>query len=268
MGMYDIFDEMSRANDRKTETGDEKISGVLVGVVAENYDKTMPGRLCVNIPVRDTDANQLKWAKLAMPSSGPSWGQYFMPEKGDQVLLVFECGNIEKPFVIGCIPRDKDTFIKKAYTEKNELKQIKTRNGNSISFYDDEKDTAEKDRIHIETGKEMLQVTLNNEKKKVSIQNKEATCKIVMSTEDGKIEMETEKKMSIKVGDVELLMNGSSGAVQVKAKKITLKAESNMELASDGIMKISGKQTMIQGASVVKMSSDGAMNIKANTISM
>ena len=49
--------------------------------MAENYSQEMPGRLRVIIPVRDGDANQLKWAKMAMPYMGRDWGSYFLPEK-------------------------------------------------------------------------------------------------------------------------------------------------------------------------------------------
>ena len=62
----------------------------------------------------------------------------YCPEKNDQVVLIFEDGMIEKPLVIGCIPRDKDSFLKKAVTEKNTKKQIQTRNGSRITFEDDE----------------------------------------------------------------------------------------------------------------------------------
>ena len=94
MGFYDIMDEIAARQAVKSDTGDNKILGVMPGIVAKNYDAQMPGRVCVQIPVRDEDANELKWARLAMPSSGKKWGHYFLPEVGDQVLLAFEQGNI------------------------------------------------------------------------------------------------------------------------------------------------------------------------------
>ena len=110
MGLFDVIDEITEKQIVKTETGDNRIFGVMTGIVAKNYDKDMPGRICVTIPVRDNDANELKWARMVMPSSGKSWGHYFLPEVGDQVLLVFEQGNIEKPYVIGCIPKDNNKY--------------------------------------------------------------------------------------------------------------------------------------------------------------
>ena len=81
MGLYDIIDEITERQVTKTETGDNRIWGVMVGIVAKNYDPNsaaaggtssgtdaMDGRVCVTIPTRDKDANELRWARVAMPS--------------------------------------------------------------------------------------------------------------------------------------------------------------------------------------------------------
>lgn len=77
MALFDIIDSVTEKQVTKTEFGDERIYGTVVGIVAENYTQEMPGRLCVTVPVRDTDANQLKWAKMVMPYIGGGWGSYF-----------------------------------------------------------------------------------------------------------------------------------------------------------------------------------------------
>ena len=78
MALFDIFDEISEKQATKTELGDQRIFGAIVGVVAENYSEEMPGRLCVNILTRDENANQLKWAKMAFPYIGEKYGSYFL----------------------------------------------------------------------------------------------------------------------------------------------------------------------------------------------
>ena len=52
------------------------------------------------------------------------------------MLLAFEQGNIEKPYVIGCIPKDSDQILKKSVDEDNQYKKIVTRNGNTLYFED------------------------------------------------------------------------------------------------------------------------------------
>ena len=81
MALFDVFDAVSEKQLTKTEYGDERIYGTVIGIVAQNYTQEMPGRLCVTVPVRDADANQLKWAKVAMPYIGSDWGVYFCPKR-------------------------------------------------------------------------------------------------------------------------------------------------------------------------------------------
>lgn len=150
----------------------------MTGIVAKNYDGNMPGRVCVTIPVRDTDANELKWARTAMPASGSQYGHYFLPEIGDQVLVAFEQGNIEKPFIIGCIPKDNDSFLQKSVDEDNQIKRIVTKNGNTIHFEDNKEGEGEKDKIKIETPKQAHTVVLDNENKKIVIQDKEKNVRL------------------------------------------------------------------------------------------
>ena len=148
MGLYDVLDDIAARQVTKTETGDNRIFGVVLGLVTKNYDKNMPGRVCVAIPSRDKDANELLWARVAMPSSGKDWGHYFLPEVGDQVLLVFEQGNIERPYIIGCIPKTADGFLKKQVDEKNQFKAITTKHGSTITFEDNAEDKkGKKDKI-------------------------------------------------------------------------------------------------------------------------
>lgn len=97
MALFDVLDTVSGKQMTKTEYGDERIYGIAVGIVAENYTQEMPGRLCVTVPVRDTDANRLKWAKVAMPYIGAGWGMYFLPERGIRCCLCLRTEILKSP---------------------------------------------------------------------------------------------------------------------------------------------------------------------------
>ena len=269
MTLFDIFDEITEKQVVKTELGDERIFGAVVGIVAENYSEEMPGRLCVNIPVRNENANQLKWAKMAFPYVGKGYGTYFLPEKEDQVILVFEDGNIEKPYVIGCIPRDKDSYLKKVVTEKNQKKQIQTRNGSRITFEDDENEDGAKDKITISTASDAHQIVLDNEKKTITVCDSEKKCQLEMQTEKGNITIHAEKKLEITVGDsITVTMNGSNGSVTIEAQKLSVEAGKSLLLNTDGNAKFSGKQTTVEAASSLKISSSGMALVEGKPIKL
>lgn len=267
MGLFDVIDEITEKQIMKTETGDNRIFGVMIGTVAKNYDKDMPGRICVSIPVRDKDANELKWARVAMLSSGKKWGHYFLPELGDQVVLAFEQGNIEKPYVIGCIPKDSDRFLRDAADEKNQYKKIVTKNGNSIIFEDNENGDGEKDKITIQTADKEHMVFLDNENDKIVISDKEKKNFIEMKTENGQIKIQAETKLEIEVGDnIKLTLNGNNGGVTLECSKLTMKSTGNTTLEATGGFKASGTNVTLDASSLLKANSSGATMIGGTPI--
>ena len=285
MGLYDIIDEITERQVMKTETGDNRIWGVMVGIVAKNFDpnssasggtKTgadaMDGRVCVTIPTRDKDANELKWARVAMPSGGSKWGHYFLPEVGDQVLLAFEGGNIEKPYVIGCIQKNSDSFLKKAVDKDNQFKKIMTRHGSHITFEDNKDDEyGQKDKLTIETAKQMLQVKMDNENEKLRVGDKAGEDFIELYTKEGSgtLTIQAKSKITIKVGDkITMTLNGESGAVSIKADSISLEGTNKVMAKSDNSVKLEAAQIGASASSTLKMESSGTASLTGSTVSV
>ena len=121
MAIFDILEDVSKKQVEKTDTGDSRIMGLMLGQVVKNYDENMPGRVAVILLSREegegegdeADNTRKLWARVVMPSSGGSWGHYFIPEVGDLVVVAFEQGNIERAYVIGCIPKTNDQILTK-----------------------------------------------------------------------------------------------------------------------------------------------------------
>ena len=285
MGLYDIIDEITERQVTKTETGDNRIWGVMVGIVAKNFDPNstasggansgadaMDGRVCVTIPVRDKDANELKWARVAMPSSGSKWGHYFLPEVGDQVLLAFEGGNIEKPYVIGCIPKTADKFLKDSVDKDNQFKRIVTRHGTSIIFEDNSTDeNGQKDKLTLETAGKQLQILMDNENEKIRIGDKAKEDFIEMYTKEGSgtLTVQIKSKIEIKVGDkITVTLNGESGAVSVKGDSIQLEGANGVTTKSDSAVKMEAPQVAANASSALKMESSGTATVSGSTVSV
>lgn len=264
MGLYDIMDEIAAKQVTKSETGDNRILGVAVGIVAKNYDQKMPGRVCVQVPVRDDEANELQWARVAMPSGGKKWGHYFLPEVGDQVLLAFEQGNIEKPYVIGCVSKDSNPFLTKAAHEKNQYKKIITKNGSTIQFDDCEEEDGSKDKISIYTAGQAHRLLFDNEKQQVILGDKDGKNQISIKTADdsGRIDIKTEKKLTIAVGDnIEVVMNADSGTVSIKCAKLKVEASDGSEIETNGKLGLKGGNISMEASSMLKASSSGTTSI-------
>lgn len=74
--------------------------------------------------------NESDWMRMIQPHSGNGKGFYFIPEIGEEVLVGFEGGNVECPFVIGA---QYNGQANSGYsTPNNDLKVLQTRSGNRI----------------------------------------------------------------------------------------------------------------------------------------
>ena len=254
--------------ERTARPGDNRMNGVAVGIVTENYNKDMPGRLKVKIPVRDEAANILDWAKVAVPYGGKEWGCRFLPEKDDQFLLAFEQGSIKRPYIIGSLPRDEDKTVLETADEDNQIKQIVTKNGNSVVFTD-HKDGSEKDSISISTSGDTCRIILSNEEKKISIADKASGCSVELNFGDGGMKMSAEKKLTLSVGDsVSITLNGETGTVAVEADKVQIRAGRSYEFTTNGTAKLSGQQMSAEGTSAIKLSSSGMASLSGSPVKL
>ncbi len=270
MSLYDIIDDISAHSVTKTETGDERIMGVMLGIVAVNYHKDMPGRICVTIPTRDGGANELKWARLVQPSGGDGWGHYFLPEVGDQVLLAFEGGNIERPYVIGSVLTDASKFLKAAVDADNQFKWIQTKHGTHITFEDNKNDEkGAKDKLTIETAAKRHTIVIDNENEQISLTESGKENSIILKTAagSGQLQVTIKSSVQIKVGDkITVDMNGQSGVVKIAADQISLEATQKVAAKSDGSMNLEATNVTAKASSLFKAESGGVVTVTGNPI--
>lgn len=269
MSMYDMLEEISEKQVTKTETGDTRIAGVAVGIVAKNYDKDMPGRVCVTIPTRDDRANELQWARKVSPSGGKKGGHYFNPEVGDEVLLAFEGGNIEKPYVLGSVYQDNDSLLRKEADENNQYKCIMTKNGNTIRFEDNKEGDGTKDKITVETAGQTHQILMDNENKLIRVSDKKKENMIEISTESGQMVIRAKSKLTFEVGDkIKMILNGESGAVQITADEFSVKTSKSVQMKTDGMIKQEGGQISQKASSLYKSESSGMMSFSGSPMKL
>jgi len=101
-----------RARNGYTSGSPDRIYGVVIGLVTNLQDPENLGRVKVKFPWVFDDANveiESAWAKIVNPSGGQQEkGFYFLPEVDDEVLLAFEHGDVNRPYLIGALWNQKD----------------------------------------------------------------------------------------------------------------------------------------------------------------
>jgi phage baseplate assembly protein gpV len=80
----------------------QKLIGVVTGTVINPIDPMALGRVQVQLPFID-DVDLSPWARIAVPMAGPAHGMYFIPNIGDEVLVAFEQGNRDAPYILGSL---------------------------------------------------------------------------------------------------------------------------------------------------------------------
>jgi uncharacterized protein involved in type VI secretion and phage assembly len=79
----------------------EPVYGVYCGNVTANDDPEQLGRVRVVVP--DVTGKDAPWARVATLNAGPGRGTWFVPEPGDEVVVVFEGGDTRRPLVLGSL---------------------------------------------------------------------------------------------------------------------------------------------------------------------
>lgn len=110
-------------------------SEMQTAVVKENSDPDGMGRLKVQFSWQQDLGETTPWIRVMAPHAGGDKGFHFMPEVGEEVVIGFEGGNAERPFVMGSL-YNKSAGSGSFKNGDNDLKAIKTRSGSTIEFND------------------------------------------------------------------------------------------------------------------------------------
>jgi len=125
--------------DQNSRLAHKPIYAPVIGIVTHNKDPEKLGRVRVQIPCLPSVGGQKEstfWAWMVWPMAGKNFGTFFLPEIDDQVLVVFNGGDIRFPFVIGGVWCKPDPPPEKNSDGKNNYRLIKSRSGHRLIFDD------------------------------------------------------------------------------------------------------------------------------------
>jgi len=196
---------------------DSKINGVVIGIVTNNNDPENLGRIRVKFPWLSNE-DESDWARVASLMAGKDRGIFILPEIDDEVLVVFEHGDINMPYVIGSLWNGKDVPPETNRDGKNNIRMIKSRSGHVILIDDT-------------NGKEKIEIVDKTEKNIISIDAKD-------------------NKISI-ISDKDIEISAPHGKITIDAQDIEIRssAATKIESAADMDVKASGN-TNIKGATI------------------
>ena len=194
-----------------------KFYGVVVGVVTNNRDPENMHRVKVRFPWLN-GADESNWARVVTPMAGDGRGMYFLPEVDDEVLLAFEHGCVEFPYVIGALWNGKDSPPENNSDGENNNRSLMSRSGHLIRLCD-------------RSGQESIEIV-----------DKTGNNKIVIATSGNKISIEAQ-------GDIDIA--SQSGKLTLSALGIEIKSQAGIQMQATQNIDVSATaQVNVKGVMV------------------
>jgi phage baseplate assembly protein V len=210
----DIFSQLMTPS-----AAESRFYGVAFAVVTNTKDPDGLGRVKVQLPWM-ADQAESDWARVVAPMAGKERGFYFLPEVDDEVLVAFEHGSPDRPYVLGALWNGKDKPPEANSDGKNNIRVIKSRSGHVIRLTD--KDGEEK----------------------IEIVDKSAKNSIVISTKDNTITITADADVAIQSNNGKLKLSGNGVEINSKAG-VKIEASQNMDLKATAQLNIKGQMVNI-----------------------
>lgn len=240
--------------------GRGRIYGVLTGIVNEIADPENLGRVRVEITsIGDVAESLSNWARIATMSAGNGRGSFFIPEVGDEVLVAFEHGDPNRPFVIGMLWNSDDPPPETMDSQgKNNLRTIKSRSGHLITLDDSSDDKAAKITIKSQGGH---QVTLDDANDTGKIELKSSGGHTVTLDDDG-------KKITIAdSGGGKLELDANAGALAISVSgNADQTVGGNLTITVNGSVTISAPSGITLDSASVKLGTGASLALANETL--
>lgn len=202
-----------------------QINGVVVGLVRSLDDPQNLGRIEVHLPWL-SDNNRSYWARVATLMAGAGRGSWFMPEPDDEVLLAFDHGDVQHPYVVGFLWNGKDKPPNDDGIDRK-VRRLRTVSGHVLEFHD--KAGEEKILIKTKAGQEMeLEDTQNS----ITIKTKTSSgAQVKLEDSPGKVTIQTTAGANkIEISD--------SGINLITTTSVKITAPAGLSITSGGSLSI------------------------------
>jgi uncharacterized protein involved in type VI secretion and phage assembly len=182
---------------------------MLLAEVFDNADPLNQGRVRVKFKWLCETNDPTEWLRVITPDAGSSGkitknrGFVFIPEKGDQVVIGFEDGNVARPIVMGSVFHGKNGI---GGSSNNDKKSLTTKSGHTISM-DDSGGILVKDKTDLNF---------------IAIDGKNA------------ITVNTDNNITLQTGKVMIIMDKENDKIIIQARNIEIRAADDFKLTGDG----------------------------------
>ena len=215
--------------------------------VAKNGDPEGYGRVCIRYPWQQKEDTPSPWIRMVVPfapnnAAYDNAGIFFEPSEGDEVLVEYENGNIEHPYVAGSL------FTRRVQAPKGG-RRIESCNGHALTFND--KGSITQFMAGIYPGVELLEKAVSGIGSQIKdgwgfddvAEDHDFTGGITLTDKWGFYKISastTDRNISIKspLGDISIsaltgiTLSAPNGDITIKGKNISIEAGNDVKIVS------------------------------------
>ncbi|MGV2287318.1 phage baseplate assembly protein V [Trinickia sp. YCB016] len=190
--------------------------GVTPGTVSDTQDPAGLGRIRVEFILKGTKIES-DWLQIMSFYAGPGYGAFFLPQKGDAVLLGFANGDASRAYVLGFLWNGaQKPPVEKA--KQQDVRVIQTKSGKTIMFDDSQQ------------GKGSI-VIVDNNKNRIEIDT--ANNKITLSSEG---DLDISAKGNVTIRGAQVTVQNTSGSVKAALTSASMQLQGGQSMKLSATM--------------------------------
>ncbi|MCX4395270.1 VgrG-related protein [Streptomyces sp. NBC_00053] len=280
--------------------GGSRCAGLVSGTVTDTHDPEGSGRVKVRFPWL-SDEYASDWARTAQ-SGGTSGGEAFIPEVGDEVLVGFEHGHLDRPYVLAGLYNGKDRPSQgsgggggggsgsapagAAGAVAGAVSGSPDTSGSApesaapgaplvdpTSGAVNRRSIASKSGNQLEllddaNGPQGVRLLTGDGKLKIDLDRKGT---VIVINSDGSVNIEAQQQVSIKAARG-VALDGGQGTLELSGDSVTLKSRSGVsvdggtgevKLSTGGTVAVQGGQVTVDGTQRTDIKSGGSLAVNA-----
>ena len=231
---------------------DARMTGVVPALVSDNGDPEARGRVKLAFPFLSPDYVS-GWARTVQLGAGGKRGSLVLPEVGDEVLVAFEGGRFDRPFVVGGLYNGVDEPAEPwaGVVDNGEVvhRSFTSRTGMAVRFTE-------------KSGTETLELSTNGGAQRVTLtQTSQKGIEIIA---EGPVTITAKQDATVSADNGALKLSGST--VEVKATGGVKIEGASLALKGTGSTEVEGGTLSLKGQGTAELSASGATTVKGAVV--
>ncbi|CAG7642815.1 VgrG-related protein [Actinacidiphila bryophytorum] len=239
----------------------DRVGGLVNATVTDTRDPEDRGRVRLAFPWLSDDYVS-DWARTA-GLGGKGGGGVFIPEVGDEVLVGFEQGRVDQPYVLGSLyngvdrPSPHDVPLVDSTTGAVNRRSLVDRSGDRLELLD-------------AAGGGPQGVRLSTGDGKVTLHLDRTATKVVLNS-DGSVEVEAKQKVTVKA-EQGVSVDAGSGKLELTGDSVKVSARSGvqvdggsgaLQLQTQGQVAVKGVSVGVEGSASTEIKGGATCSISA-----